>query len=84
MTLPNFFVIGAGKSGTTSLWRYLELLPAREPLTGFNSGYTPLVRATRLARELGVAELYLKDDSVSCSTSSGRNETQVSLWRTAR
>ena len=27
MTLPNFFVIGAGKSGTTSLWRYLEQHP---------------------------------------------------------
>jgi len=27
VTLPNFFVIGAGKSGTTSLWRYLEQHP---------------------------------------------------------
>ena len=37
MTLPNFFVIGAGKSGTTSLWRYLEqhpevyMSPIKEP-----------------------------------------------------
>ena len=45
-----------------SLWRYRELLPVEEPKTGFNSGFTPLVRATRLARELGVAELYIKDD----------------------
>ena len=56
------------ESRPRSLWRYLELLPVREPLTGFNSGYTPLVRATRLARELGVAELYLKDDSVNHPT----------------
>ena len=48
-----------------SLWRYLELLPVKEPRTGFSSGFTPLVRATRLARELGVDELYLKDDSVN-------------------
>ena len=27
MTPPNLFAIGAGKSGTTSLWRYLEQHP---------------------------------------------------------
>jgi threonine synthase len=51
-----------------SLWRYRELLPVEEPRTGFNSGFTPLVRATRLAKELGVAELYIKDDSVNHPT----------------
>lgn len=56
------------ESRPRSLWRYLELLPVKEPRTGFNSGFTPLVRATRLARELGVAELYLKDDSVNHPT----------------
>ena len=39
-----------------------------EPKTGFNSGFTPLVKATRLARELGVSELYIKDDSVNHPT----------------
>jgi threonine synthase len=56
------------ESRPRSLWRYLELLPVNEPRTGFNSGFTPLVRATRLARELGLAELYLKDDSVNHPT----------------
>ena len=56
------------ESRPRSLWRYIELLPVAEPLTGFNSGFTPLVRATRLAQELGVAELYLKDDSVNHPT----------------
>jgi threonine synthase len=56
------------ESRPRSLWRYLELLPVEEPRTGFNSGFTPLVRATRLARELGVEELYLKDDSVNHPT----------------
>lgn len=51
-----------------SLWRYLELLPVEAPKTGFNSGFTPLVRATRLADALGVDELYLKDDSVNHPT----------------
>ncbi len=52
-----------------NLWRYLELLPiAGAPRTGFHSGYTPLLRAGRLAERLGVSELYLKDDSVNHPT----------------
>jgi threonine synthase len=52
-----------------NLWRYRELLPiAGEPLTGFHSGCTPLVRADRLARHLGVTESYIKDDSVNHPT----------------
>jgi threonine synthase len=56
------------ESRPRSLWRYLELLPVEEPRTGFNSGFTPLVRATRLAEELGLSELYIKDDSVNHPT----------------
>ncbi|MEQ1572653.1 MAG: threonine synthase [Vicinamibacterales bacterium] len=56
------------QSRPNSLWRYLELLPVKEPRTGFNSGFTPLVRARRLAEELGIAELYIKDDSVNHPT----------------
>ena len=52
-----------------NLWRYRELLPVvGEPLTGLDSGCTPLVRAGRLAEQLGVRELYLKDDSVNHPT----------------
>jgi len=56
------------ESRPRSLWRYLELLPVEEPKTGFNSGFTPLVRATRLAEALGIDELYLQDDSVNHPT----------------
>ena len=56
------------ESRPRSLWRYRELLPVEEPRTGFHSGFTPLVRASRLAAELGVAELYIKDDSVNHPT----------------
>jgi threonine synthase len=52
-----------------NLWRYRELLPITgEPRTGFHSGFTPLVRCTRLAERLGVRELYVKDDSVNHPT----------------
>lgn len=51
--------------GPKSLWRYRDLLPIDGPPTaGFYSGFTPLVKADILARELGVKELYIKDDSV--------------------
>jgi threonine synthase len=56
------------ESRSRSIWRYLELLPVEAPKTGFNSGFTPLVKAERLARELGVAEVYVKDDSVNHPT----------------
>jgi threonine synthase len=52
-----------------NLWRYRELLPiVGQPRTGFNSGFTPLVRCDRLAERLGVRELYVKDDSVNHPT----------------
>src|SRR5579872_635769 len=57
------------ESRPRNLWRYRELLPITgEPRTGFNSGFTPLVRATRLAERLGLSELYIKDDSVNHPT----------------
>jgi threonine synthase len=57
------------ESRPKNLWRYRELLPITgEPQTGFHSGYTPLVRCTRLADRLGLSELYIKDDSVNHPT----------------
>jgi threonine synthase len=59
------------ESRAKNLWRYRELLPiAGEPRTGLHSGFTPLVRADRLAARLGVRELYVKDDSVNHPTCS--------------
>lgn len=52
-----------------NLWRYKELLPIDgEPQVGLTSGFTPLVKADNLARELGVKELYIKDDTVAHPT----------------
>jgi threonine synthase len=56
------------ESRAKSIWRYLELLPVEEPKTGFYSGFTPLVKADRLAKELGLREVYVKDDSVNHPT----------------
>jgi len=52
-----------------NLWRYRELLPVEgEPTVGLHSGFTPLVRADRLAHALGVKDLWVKDDSVNHPT----------------
>jgi threonine synthase len=52
-----------------TMWRYAELLPLdRPPAVGLESGMTPLIRADRLARRLGVKELWVKNDAVSHPT----------------
>ena len=49
-----------------TMWRYRELLPVDgEPTVGRHVGCTPLIRADRLAKALGVAELYIKNDAVN-------------------
>ncbi len=59
------------EAGPRSIWRYRALLPIEgEPRTGLHSGFTPLVKADRLAKRLGVRELYVKDDSVNHPTCS--------------
>lgn len=52
-----------------NLWRYKELLPIdKEPQSGLYSGFTPLVKADNLGKELGLKELYIKDDTVAHPT----------------
>jgi threonine synthase len=49
-----------------SLWRYREFLPIEgPPQLSLDSGMTPLIEARVLARRLGVARAWLKNDSVS-------------------
>jgi threonine synthase len=48
-----------------NMWRYREmmpLLPGDEPVT-LHEGFTPLVRAKRLGRLLGLDNLFIKDES---------------------
>jgi threonine synthase len=71
------------EAGPRSLWRYRDLLPVEgEPVAGVRSGFTPLVRADRLAREIGVRELYLKDDGANYPTFSYKDRVvSVALTR---
>src|SRR3954469_18283665 len=52
-----------------SMWRYRELLPVADgPTVGLQVGFTPLVKADRLAKKLGIRELWIKNDAVNYPT----------------
>ena len=57
-------------AGPPTLWRYRDFLPVSDgPVVDLQAGLTPLHRADRLARELGLSALYLKNDCVNPSYS---------------
>ena len=54
------------ESRDKNMWRYRELLPLYgAPTVGSNVGYTPLIKASNLAKKLGLKELYIKNDGVN-------------------
>jgi threonine synthase len=70
-------------SRPTSMWRYRELLPvAKDPTVGLQVGFTPLVKADRLAKRLGIRELWIKNDTVNYPTLSFKDRVvSVALSR---
>jgi threonine synthase len=50
-------------SGPPTIWRYADLLPVDPPTDTLPVGWTPLVRADRLAEALGLGEVWVKDDT---------------------
>ena len=48
-------------------WRYFELLPITDKsnIVSINAGMTPLVKAEKLGKEIGLNNLYIKNDSVN-------------------
>ena len=50
-----------------SMWRYRELLPVEEdtPNTPLRVGWSPLYEADRLAKQLRIKKLYVKDDGIN-------------------
>jgi len=73
------------ESRPQNLWRYKELLPIdKEPTSGLYSGFTPLVKAEKLARHLGLKELYVKDDTVTHPTLSFKDRVVAIALSKAR
>jgi len=71
------------ESRPRSMWRYRELLPIDgEPTVGQQVGFTPLVKADRLAKRLGIKELWIKNDTVNYPTLSFKDRVvSVALSR---
>jgi len=48
-------------------WRYFELLPITDKsnIVSINAGMTPLVKAEKLGKKIGLDNLYIKNDSVN-------------------
>jgi len=69
-------------AGPSTIWRYAALLPARaEGAVDLGAGMTPLVRADRLAAQLGLGELWLKNDTLNPTGSFKDRVTSVALTK---
>jgi threonine synthase len=71
-------------AGPRSIWRYRDLLPVdldEEVPVDLGAGFTPLVRADRLAAELGLGELWIKDDTANPTGSFKDRVVSVALTK---
>jgi threonine synthase len=69
-------------AGPLSIWRYADLLPAAaEGAVNLGAGFTPLVRADRLAAELGLRDLWIKNDTLNPTGSFKDRVVSVALTK---
>ncbi len=62
--IGNQFRKSSLQSRPSTMWRYKEFLPPEdENIISIGEGMTPLIRYTSIARELGLENLYIKDES---------------------
>lgn len=71
------------EAGPNSIWRYRHFLPvATDNYIDVGTGMTPLINAKRLARRLGLKQLYIKNDAVNMPTLSFKDRVvSVALSR---
>ena len=71
------------EAGPNSIWRYRAFLPvATDNVIDVGTGMTPLVKSHRLARRLGLKNLYIKNDAVNMPTLSFKDRVvSVALSR---
>ena len=73
------------QSRAPSMWRYAELLPVDGvPANALPVGYTPLLKADRLAARLGVREVWVKNDAVCFPTLSFKDRVVAIALAKAR
>ncbi|MGO9972985.1 MAG: threonine synthase [Solirubrobacteraceae bacterium] len=69
------------QAGPHSIWRYGDFLPVSGARSALPSGWTPLIRAQRLGRELGLRELWIKNDAANPTHSFKDRVVSVALAR---
>jgi threonine synthase len=70
------------QAGPHSVWRYADFLPLeRVPARSLQTGWTPLVRADRLAERLGVGEVWIKNETANPTHSFKDRVVSVALAR---
>src|SRR3954464_12252705 len=70
------------QAGPHTLWRYIDFLPVeRAPRAALPTGWTPLVRADRLAERLGVREVWIKNETANPTHSFKDRVVSVALAR---
>jgi threonine synthase len=70
------------QAGPHSLWRYADFLPLeRTTRSALPAGWTPLVRADRLAARLGIRELYIKNETANPTHSFKDRVVSIALAR---
>jgi threonine synthase len=70
------------QAGPHSLWRYGDFLPVQTAPQGvLQAGWTPLFRADRLAAELGLEEVWIKNDAANPTHSFKDRVVSIALAR---
>ncbi|MCL2419135.1 MAG: threonine synthase [Conexibacteraceae bacterium] len=69
------------QAGPYSIWRYADFLPVEHAQSALGAGWTPLVRADQLADELGIGELWIKNDAANPTHSFKDRVVSVALAR---
>jgi threonine synthase len=70
------------QAGPLSLWRYADFLPVQNPpQPTLPAGWTPLLRADRLAEQLGLRQLWIKNDAANPTHSFKDRVVSVALAR---
>ncbi|HAZ31557.1 MAG TPA: threonine synthase [Dehalococcoidia bacterium] len=52
-------------SGPVTMWRYFDLLPIDTEVVDLGTGFTPLIKAENLGKEIGLDNLYIKNDCLN-------------------
>jgi threonine synthase len=70
------------QAGPHSLWRYSDFLPVQAPPRNtLPAGWTPLLRADRLAEQLGLREVWIKNDAANPTHSFKDRVVSIALAR---